>query len=194
MDQEVVNPVSFHSSYTIMGNTMANSMDVPKGLKGHQSFGAQPNWMKMGNIIMVNTMNIMVIVHQIVQLNMIVLGIHGVLGLLVQKLVELELLKDQELFSRMLNQMARNVPMRMPFKANIATSNPVQFANGVSGPTGQIVREAQGADIEKEVKLVPKILKFKQNSVHYLQFIANGAYGEVGVLAPKPVMMECNKE
>ena len=77
---------------------MANSMDVLKDLKGHQSFGAQPNWMKMVNITMVNTMNIMAIVHQIVQLNMIVLGIHGVLGLLVQKLVELELLKDQELF------------------------------------------------------------------------------------------------
>ena len=143
---------------------------------------------------MVNTMNIMVIVHQIVQLNMIVLGIHGVLGLLVQKLVELELLKDQELFSRMLNQEARNVPMRMPFKANIATSNPVQFANGVSGPTGQIVREAQGADKEKEVKLVPKILKFKQNSVNCLQSIANGANGVTGVLALKPVVMECSKE
>ena len=98
MDLEVANPVSFHSSYTIMENTMANSTDVPNGLKGHQSFGARLNWMKMVNITMVNTMNIMAIVHQIVQLNMIVLGIHGVLGLLVQKLVELELLKDQELF------------------------------------------------------------------------------------------------
>ena len=90
--------------------------------------------------------------------------------------------------------MARNVPMRMPFKANIATSNPVQFANGVSGPTGQIVREAQGADIEKEVKFVPKILESKQNSVHCLQFTANGANGVTGVIAPKPVVMECNRE
>ena len=85
-----------------MENTMVNFMGVPKGLKDHQNFGAQPNLMKRVNIIMTFIMNIMVIVHQSVQLKMIVLGILGVLGLPVQKLVELELLKDLELFLKRL--------------------------------------------------------------------------------------------
>ena len=102
MDQEVENPVSFHSSYTIMENTMVNFMGVPKSLKDPQNFGAQPNSMKRGNIIMTFIMNIMAIVHQSVQLKMIVFGILGVLGLPVQKLVGLELLKDLELFLKRL--------------------------------------------------------------------------------------------
>ena len=96
------NHVSFHSSYTIMGNTMVNFMGVPKSLKDHQNFGAQPNLMKRVNITLTNIMNIMVIVHQSVQLKMIVFGILGVLGLPVQKLVGLELLKDLELFLKRL--------------------------------------------------------------------------------------------
>ena len=44
------------------------------------------------------------------------------------------------------------------------------------------------------MKPVLKNLEFKQKSAHYLQFIANGANGVVGVLAPKPVEMEFNKE
>ena len=115
-ESEVENHVSFHSSYTIMGNTMVNFMGVPKSSKDHQNFGAQPNLMKRVNIIMTFIMNIMVIVHQSVQLKMIVLGILGVLGLPVQKLVELELSKDLELFFKKLNWMARNVLMRMPLK------------------------------------------------------------------------------
>ena len=64
----------------------------------------------------------------------------------------------------------------------------------MNGPTGQNVKEVKGKDIEKEVKLVLKNLEYKQRSVHYLQFIANGANGVAGVLAPKPVEMGFNKE
>ena len=90
--------------------------------------------------------------------------------------------------------MARNVLMRMPLKPKNVKLQLVQYVSGVNGPTGQNVKEAKGEDLEQEVKHVLKNLEFKQKSAHYLQFIANGAYGEVGVLAPKPVMMECNKE
>ena len=82
----------------------------------------------------------------------------------------------------------------MPFKPRNVKSYLVQYVNGVNGPTGQNVKEAKGTDIEKEVKLVLKILGSKQKSVHYLQFIANGANGVLGVLVPKPVVMEYNKE
>ena len=92
-------------------------------------------------MVMVNStwvkMNTLVTVPQTAQLKMIVSGILGVLGLIVQKLVEVDLLRDQELFLRRLNWMVSHVLKKITFKANNATKNPVPFANGVNGLTGQ---------------------------------------------------------
>ena len=146
-------------------------------------------------MVMVNStwvkMNTLVTVPQTAQLKMIVSGILGVLGLLVQKLVEVDLLRDQELFLWRLNWMVSHVLKKITFKANNATKNPVPFANGVNGLTGQNANGEQGKDRELEVKPVFKMKEFKRKNV--LQFIANGTNGATGAHVQRDAM-ESNRE
>lgn len=147
-------------------------------------------------MIMVNStmvkINTLVTVPKTAQKKMIVLGVPGVHGLNVLYHVGLEKKPELELFSRRLNLMAINVLMRLNLKPKHAKWILVQSVNGMNGPTGINVKEVSGGDIEMEMRLVPKIMEFKQNPV--LQLIASGANGVVGVPAPKTVVMEYNAE
>lgn len=169
-------------------------MDAPKCLMEKENIGVPQKSIAEVNSTMVK-MNTLVTAPQTAQKKMTVLGVPGVHGLNVLNPVGLECKTGLDLFSWRPDKMAINVLKRMPLKASNATTNPVQFANGMIGLNGCHVKKVSGQDLDKlnkEAKLVPKNIVFTWNRV--LQLIASGAIGVVGVFAPKTVVVEHNEE
>ena len=89
--------------------------------------------------------------------------------------------------------MVSHVLKKVKFKVNNATKNPVLFVNGTNGLSGQNANGGQEKDRGQEMKLVPKMKELKLKSVHYLQFIANGANGVAGASVQKVAALELNR-
>ena len=92
-------------------------------------------------------------------------------------------------------------------KVGVANVYPIpRIVSGANGATGVLAPKVVELDLKKGTVKYPNTLSMEENCVldklmkqssvqiNHVQLTANGAPGATGVLVPKPVEMECNKD